>query len=274
MKQFALIGVILFVIGLVGLALTSGSGFTSDTVEAEKTVTTEGVETVEIKMDVGRINIIESNVDDIHVHFEGNVAKNRLNFQANKKGNQVDIVAKSKRGFLSVPFINFNLNEKRILNVTIPNDGVTKVVVIGDVTEINVGTENVNELVATSDVGKISVEKFNGDLMTLRTDVGAVNVQNATGEIDIQTDTGNIALTMNEITEDIRLKSDVGKVSVVLNEVPKALSLDLDSDVGKVKTSGLTGFDNLTGHPIRAKKGNGGPLLHVRTDVGSITVKH
>lgn len=274
MKKLALIGVVLFVIGLVGLVLTTGPNFTTETVEREKTVTTDGVETVEVKLDVGKINIVESNRDDIHVHFEGNVAKNRLNFQVNKKGSHVEIDTKSKSGFLSVPFINFSFNEKRVLTVTIPKDGLTKVVVNGDATNINVETESVKELVATSDVGKISVEKFSGERMTLRNDVGAVDVRDASGEIDIQTDTGTIALTIDDMTEDIRLKSDVGTVSVNLKKVPEALRLDLDSDVGKVKVAGLSDFDNVSGAPIRAEKGQGGPMLYVRTDVGSITIEH
>lgn len=241
--------------------------------DEEKTIESEGIETVEIKIDVGKVNITESDTDDIVVRYQGNVPTDQFTFNVDKKGNQVDVAAHSKRSFFTVPFINSSWNTKRNLDIVLPKSGLAKVVVHGDVAKINVDTENVAELKVKSDVGSISIEKFLGERMTLRSDVGSISVADASGELDIQTDTGKIDLTMNEITNDIRLKSDVGAIDVAMKQVPESLVLDVDSDVGQVSVSGLAGFDNLTGKPLRAHKGEGGPLLDVKTDVGSISIE-
>ncbi|MFA8437760.1 DUF4097 family beta strand repeat-containing protein [Pueribacillus sp. YX66] len=276
MKKLALIGVVLIFFGAVGLLLNSGSGFLNSenvTIDEVKTIGSEGVETIEIKVDIGKVNITESNTDEIVVHYRGNVPTEQFKFVAERNGNHANIAAHSKRSFFSVPFINTNWNTKRNLEIALPKKRLTKVVVHGDVAKIDIGTKNVAELIVNSDVGEISIEKFHGERMELRTDAGTVSVAEASGELDVQTDTGNIDLVMSEITKDIRLKSDVGAIHVVMKQVPESLVLDVDSEVGNVSVTRLAGFEQLTGKPLRAHKGEGGPLLDVKTDVGSITIE-
>lgn len=272
MKKLLLIGAVLFVIGVAGLFLT-GVISEEKTVVEEKIIDSEGVNAVEIKVDIGRVNIIESDSDDILVKYEGNVPTDSFKFAAERKGDQVDIAAHSKRTYFFIPFVNLKFNEKRTFDIVIPKKGLTKVAVNGDTARIIVDTENVKEFVATSDTGKIEIQKFHGEFMKLRTDVGGIVVTEASGEMDIRTDTGSIRLTMKEMRNDVHLESDVGSINVDMKQVPESLVLDIDSDIGKVTVKGLEGYESTAKSSLRYQKGEKGPVLRVKTDVGPITIE-
>lgn len=276
MKRLAMLGVGLFIFGIVGLFLTGGFDYTTDgnlTVDEEKTLSSEHVETVTINVDIGKVTISEHESDDIHVRYRGNIPTNRFNFAVEREEDHAQIVAQSKRSFFSLPFITYNWNQKRNIDIMIPKNELTKIVVNGDATNISAATENVAELDVKSAVGKISITKFHGARLKVHSDVGSISVLDAIGNVDIRTHTGKVDLMMAEITQDIRLRSDVGAIDVGIKKVPESLVLDVDSDIGQVNVSGFTGFDNLIGKPLRASKGEGGPLLDVKTDVGSITIE-
>lgn len=274
MKKLFLIGIIFIVIGAGGLLLTGVSFSTDEEKKIVEERMLEGdINTVEIDIDIGKVTVTESERDNIVVHYEGTVPTDQFTFEAESNGNRAQIVAKSKPQIFSFPFISSNWNAKRELLVELPKRGMEKVVIHGDVAAIYADTEHVATLEAKSDTGKMSIEKFHGEQLTLRSDVGSIFVVEASGGMDIQTDTGNIDLTVTEVTNHIRLKSDVGQIDVKLQQVPDALGLDIASDVGPVSVANLKGFDQFTGSPIRAFKGEGGPILDVKTDVGSITVR-
>lgn len=130
------------------------------------------------------------------------------------------------------------------------------------------------QFVATSDAGKINIRKFHGDFMQLHSDVGSVVAKEVSGELDIQTDTGTIQLTLNEINQDVHLTSDVGSIHVDIKQVPESLVLDIDSEIGNVKVKGFEGFETTERSSLRYQKGDKGPVLRARTDVGAITITH
>jgi len=269
MKKLFITGLVLLVVGLGGLLLT---GFRNETktFTEEKIIDTNGINTLDVKVDVGEINIIESVREDIFVQYEGNVPTARLQFDAERNGNQVEIAAREKRSFVLIPHINFH--KKQTLTVEIPKTGLGKVSVDGDAASVNVDAEHAKEFNITTDTGKITVHKFDGDYMKVRSDVGAVVVKDASGELDILTDSGKIEISLKEINKDIHLESDVGSIHVDMKKVPESFVFDVDSEVGNVKVNGLEGFEKVERSSFRYQKGEKGPVLRARTDVGSITI--
>lgn len=269
MKKLFLMGIVLVVVGLCGLLLT-GMRNEAKTFEEEKIIDTKGINTLVIKVDVGEVNIIESVREDIFVQYEGNVPTARLQFDAERNGNQVEIAAREKRSFFLIPHINFQ--KRQTLTVEIPKTGLEKVVVDGDTASVNVNAEHAKEFNITSDTGKITVHKFFGDYMKIRSDVGAVTVKETSGGLDILTDTGKIDVSLRDINKDILLESDVGSIHVDMKTVPESFVFDIDSEVGNITVNGLEGFERIERSSIRYQKGDKGPLLRSRTDVGSITI--
>jgi len=224
-------------------------------------------------VDIGSVNIIESDREDIFVQYEGNAPLDRFQFAAaERNGDQVKVTAYDKHVFFFIPHIDFNFQEKRTLNVEIPKTGLAKVVVNGDAASVNIDAEHVKEFDVASDTGKINIRKFHGDYMKVRSDVGAVVVKEASGALDIQTNTGKIELTLKEINRDVHLESDVGSIHVDMKEVPKSFVFDIGSEVGNVKVSGFEGFEMAERSSFRYQKGEKGPVLRAKTDVGSITI--
>lgn len=275
MKKLAIIGIALIVVGAAGLFLTGGFSVANHdkALEEEKrTIESEGVDAVEISLDIGKVTVTEGNTNDIAVHYKGNLPTDRFKFEAERKNNQAHIAAQSRSLFFSIPFITAHWDAKRELLVELPKKSLSKVVVNSDTSQVFIESLSAAELEVKNDTGQIFIEKFRGEKLKLRSDTGDISVNDAAGEIDVLTDVGSIALALNEITHDIRLESDVGSINVAMKHVPDSLSLDVYSEVGPVSVIGLTGFDDLTGTPIRAIKGDGGPLLDVKTDVGSIMI--
>lgn len=269
MKKLFITGLVLLVVGLGGLLLT---GFRNETktFTEEKIIDTNGINTLDVKVDVGEINIIESVREDIFVQYEGNVPANRFQFAVERNGDQVEIVVREKHIFYLIPHINFH--KKQTLTVEIPKTGLGKVSVDGDAASVNVDAEHAKEFNITTDTGKITVHKFDGDYMKVRSDVGAVVVKDASGELDILTDSGKIEISLKEINKDIHLESDVGSIHVDMKKVPESFVFDVDSEVGNVKVNGLEGFEKVERSSFRYQKGEKGPVLRARTDVGSITI--
>lgn len=103
MKKWLLTGVVLIVVGLGGLLLT-GISNEEKTFAEEKIIDSKGVDEVEIKVDIGSVNIIESDREDIFVQYEGNAPLDRFQFAAERNGDQVKVTAYDKINMFSSLF--------------------------------------------------------------------------------------------------------------------------------------------------------------------------
>lgn len=276
MKKLAFFGSVILIIGLIGVIVTGNQG-TSEGESAmttkQKSLASDGIDSLELNVDVGTVHVTEIEGEDIEVHLQGNL--DRLTFDMKQSGSTAKVVAKTKRQFFSfsLPFFNASGQDRQRVDVRIPKHVLTEMNVKTSVGALSLGTIHVKELSVTNEVGNIKLEEFVGERVKLRSAVGAIKVLAATGEIDIRTEAGKIDVGLAKLTHDVQLKSDVGTITVALDEVPDSLLLDIDSELGKVKVDGL-GLEEVSRAPVRVQKGDGHPKLNIRTEVGAITVSH
>lgn len=276
MKKLAFFGSVLFVIGLIGVIIT-GTGGTAEDESAmttkQKSLASDGIERLELNVDIGTVHVTEKEGGDIEVHLKGNPG--RLTFDMKKNGKTAEVVAKTKRKIFSfsLPFFNTDRQARERVDVRIPKDVLTEMDVRTSVGALRLGTIHVKELSVTNEVGKIILEEFVGERAKLRSAVGTIKVLAAAGELDIRTEAGTIDVSLAKLTHDVQLKSDVGAITIAFDDVPDSLLADIDSELGKVDIDSL-GLEEVSQVPIRVHKGDGHPLLHIRTEVGPITVGH
>lgn len=281
MKKLALFGLILFGIGIVGTMVTSGSQVSIGSqvsVDEEKTVAVNGIKELDIRLDVGKVRIMEGDDDEFAFRYYGEMskrAKDNILFDVKEEAQTVKVtVQNNQKKIFQLPFINFDFKSNTNLDITIPKKVLEKIAVKANVSEMLFQQIEVNELIATNDVGKISVNQFTGETAAIRSDVGSVAVENSSGNLDVQTATGKIRVELERFSDDMTLKSDVGVIDVLMKEQPEHGTLDLKSEVGRIKLTGLSNFNDLSGRHIHSSIGKGEPTLKVKTDVGAINIKH
>ncbi len=129
--------------------------------------------------------------------------------------------------------------------------------------------------------------------LELGSDVGNIQVSNITKEIKAETNVGKI--TCEEISGDIDVKADVGTIKIVYSKTaPAACSATISTDVGSIDLTtppncsavvhaetdvgSITSDQPLTltgkiGKNLNGTMGAGEGKLHLKTDVGSITIR-
>ncbi|MDH4063978.1 MAG: DUF4097 domain-containing protein [Acidobacteriota bacterium] len=151
-------------------------------------------------------------------------------------------------------------------------------------------------LVFRSGDGSISADRVSGDV-EVRTDDGAIRMEKATGRLQLETDDGSITIqgmptVLRARTSDgairVRLDSDTamadtwdlntrdGSITLTLPSVFNA-EIDAETGDGSVRSShpdlqvGDTGGERRRApRELRARMGQGGPVLKIRTGDGSI----
>ncbi len=271
MKRIVMIAIIFIAVGVAGTVALGGDVFSigpKTTVEENQSFQADEINHLRVKADVGDIVLKESEGDEIHVSITGKVPKwdaDKYDISIEQKGDTLEVqFLKKKSKFFFIP-LQFNVGEKRIIEVALPKDALTTGHLQSNVGDVTIDALYVDELTVKNDVGDIDIAEFNGELLTIKSNVGDTTVKEATGQVDVQLDTGEIHLTMEEITENVTLMNDVGDISVAIKGATNGVVLDADTDIGDVKIKSGS-------FQIGASNQNG-PVLEAKTDVGDIIVE-
>ncbi|WP_342435974.1 DUF4097 family beta strand repeat-containing protein [Paenibacillus sp. FSL L8-0436] len=125
---------------------------------------------------------------------------------------------------------------------------------------------SVDRFEINNDVGSIELNQLQGTF-DISSDVGAITLRDVevTGKSKVETDTGSIELSINEMknSSSLKAKSDIGKISASLDSSLKC-TVEASSELGHISGTGSGKLD-LNG---------GGPLLSLSTEIGSISIQH
>ncbi|MEK4059005.1 MULTISPECIES: hypothetical protein [Paenibacillus] len=125
---------------------------------------------------------------------------------------------------------------------------------------------SVNRFEINNDVGSIELSQLQGTF-DISSDVGAITLRDVevTGKSKVETDTGSIGLSINEMKNgsSLKAKSDIGKISASLDSSLKC-TVEASSELGHISGTG-SGKHDLNG---------GGPLLSLSTEIGSISIQN
>jgi DUF4097 and DUF4098 domain-containing protein YvlB len=280
MKKVAIGALIALIIGMIGLFTVSDHVFSYGNnveINERETISAKDIKEVKIDVEVGEVQLKESQDDNIEIHFHGNVpkkVKEQITFKVEEDGSSVEVVVnQAAKSFIQIPFINSDLKSERILDVSIPKGLLDKLEVQANVGDIQIDRIDTSVLTAHSDVGDIQVNQFKGE-GNFVSNVGDVELENINGKIHAQSDTGEIDISLEEMSDDIELTSDVGDINVQFKNEPENVRLDLRSDVGDVTINGFESIKDASTGSIITQIGSGGPALVAKTDIGDIEIEN
>lgn len=122
---------------------------------------------------------------------------------------------------------------------------------------------------ASTDSGGIHVRHVNGEVRA-HADSGGVEALEVAGRVDVQTDSGGIRISQTKAAS-IRARADSGGADVTL--APAGYDLALHANSGQVNAANVVATGTVTRHEINGRLRGGGPLVDVRVDSGSVTVR-
>ncbi|WP_239618658.1 hypothetical protein [Cohnella mopanensis] len=117
----------------------------------------------------------------------------------------------------------------------------------------------------TSNVGSLQLSNLEGKY-DVHNDVGSILIEGAriVGESRIQSSTGSVQLGIDRMDSDSRLEAAT-EVGSIIAKLADSLACDLET---------VTELGQVTGADLgESKRNGGGPLLKLRTSIGSITVE-
>ena len=113
-----------------------------------------------------------------------------------------------------------------------------------------------------SSTGDVQVAGFTGKGLELGTDTGDIKLERVTAALRVRSSTGDVdVLHIPELLHDLRIETDTGDVRVTVDDPPQAARVQLESDTGEVRLD----------WPERAR--NSGPAFTVATATGDIWVQ-
>lgn len=122
----------------------------------------------------------------------------------------------------------------------------------------------VTSYIITSEVGEIALSNLKGQY-DLHNSVGSIRIEGAhiQGKSKVESETGSLALGIEQMEEDssLNVRTEVGSIEASLAESLQ-YSLEAKTEVGSI-TGAPKGKSDING---------GGPLLSLRSSVGSITI--
>lgn len=279
MKKFLIGALIIFLIGIIGTVVLGGSAlsFNLENFNEEKSLLVEETESLVIKSDISKISIEEIEGNKINVKYHGRASErviNNLNFEVQKDGSTVYVTAsgkENKKAWFSFPFSD---SGSRKLNIEIPKQMFEKVNIQSNIGKIQINELTATELSVSSDIGNIEIGKFHGESVDVESNIGEVTIAVVDAKVYIQTDTGEVNLSVENVTKDIGILSDIGEVNVNFINEPKNITFDLASNIGDVSLKGFESINTEKNRALRTSLGSGGPTVRIQTDIGEITVKH
>lgn len=287
MGKIIKIGLLLFVIGIIGTVtlVFSGVGFANKEIIEEQTFSGKNLKKVSIDSELADVILHPTDDDEVKMEIKGRTTKKlKTDFQTSENGETLKISVKQK----DKPFFNFNVsfinNNDVDLNVYLPKK-------IYDLLEINTNLGDISadyKLTAKNatiktDMGEIQLNEFEGEKIVGKTALGDIEIKDLNAAFDFQSDKGDVNLqSVLAFNNKNKIKSTLGDVEVGVSEDPEGLALDLSTKLGDIESdfSVTTVIKDSSGNAISQKlKGQygknikNGPSLTIETDMGDIILE-
>ncbi|MBZ5578539.1 MAG: DUF4097 domain-containing protein [Acidobacteriia bacterium] len=123
---------------------------------------------------------------------------------------------------------------------------------------------------ASTDSGGIHVRRVNGEVRA-RADSGGIDALEVGGRVDAQTDSGGIRISQTKAAA-IRARADSGGADIRLAPAG-GYDIAAHTESGQVSAPNVTATGTVSRHGVDGKLRGGGPLVDVRVDSGSVTIR-
>jgi len=232
-----LIGIIFVIIFIVLLF----GGSRDDLIES---VFAEDIARVNVSTDIGDIQIVSYDGDEIRVQLQGKSEKDpSKNFKLTMKEKNNELIIKAKR-------------KSRLFSFSKPSAGYTILV--------ELPSKEYEKLEVHADVANIHVESIQANDARITANVGNLTLKGINGAINAGTQVGDIEIGLQNIVHNIFVEVQVGNIAVETREEPLSLQTELTSSTG----NSIINYPN----EIDGTIGIGGPIVKLSVEVGNVSL--
>ncbi|OAB38372.1 DUF4097 family beta strand repeat-containing protein [Paenibacillus glacialis] len=241
--RFAFVLIIVAIIGNVAMYLMGNSAFNIAELKIKKSINVEQATGISILADSGTVNIVPVKGDEIQATLQGETTKKWIK--------------------------DYHLNVKEVkgeINIEITQDSRLRLFDLYTNLQLTVGipAAKMSQLQVKTDTANIKVDSVHVTEYRLSSDTGDIDVNVTDGLFDIKSDTGDVALALEQIKYEISVVTDTGDISIEAVQEPEALRTKLEADSGKINVT----FPHYKDGYI----GIGGPMVKLISDTGDINM--
>lgn len=278
-RQIMLLALIATMVGLAGLFYLYQQGAASRIMlplELEETIDGTKVESFSIKTDIANTTFIPSETNELKIRLTGEITKADLPYakiRLEELGGNVNVTAKTTRGFqigIDVTRIFHFFSNKLQLVIELPDKTYNTLKAETDTGDLALHAIRADKLELISDTGTITLKSFAGSKLIAETDTGNLHLGLVSAAVDLESDTGNISLNLEDFPANSSLKTDTGDIQITLAKtIP--LKVDFATDTGRLEVPDADfAASTRERRKISGQLANGGPLLYARSDTGDI----
>lgn len=218
--------------------------------------TFQNVKSLEIKLDVSKLNIKNGN------EFKVQVTNPTNKFYCEMDGDTLKIKDKRK----NVNFFNFSAEVIPEIIVYVPeNQKLDNIEINAGISESYIEKLVANEIDIETGVGKFLVGNLEADLLNIKGGAGEANIENSTvNEIELEAGVGKFIIN-SEILEEAEIKAGVGQLIVNLQGEKHNYKVKTNTGLGRLLVDGKESQDNQI-------IGDGDSYIKVEAGVGEVRV--
>lgn len=270
MKKFALAGLAILVIGVLGTIFNWNQLIGRsriDTVERSIEVENKEIDAIDIKSDLAEVYFFPTDEETIQIDVRGKSNKSIDELlEVKESGDRLLITVDHKSRFFKVNIFPFWNHHNLTVRIGIPESFNGSIEAL-----VDVGKIRINDLALDQFTGVINVGDLEGQNVVLTSgsvevDVGEIDLIDAAGDWYLSADVGKINLDLIEWQGNVEAYVDVGNIKIRIPEEPEFYSLRLEAELGDVK-----GVDDPIVE-IRSTSEKEIPRLNASTDIGDITL--
>ena len=270
MKKFALAGLAILVIGVLGTIFNWNQLIgrsRMDTVERSIEVENKEIDAIDIKSDLAEVYFFPTDEETIQIDVRGKSNKSIDELlEVKESGDRLLITIDHHSRFPKVNIFPFWNHQNLTVSVGIPESFNGSVEARVDVGKIRINDLKFAKFTGVINVGDLEGRNFETSEGSVEVDVGDIDLIDVVGDWYLSADVGQIDLDLVEWQGNVEAYVDIGNIKIHIPEEPEFYSLRLEAELGDVK-----GVDD----PIiefRSADSRAIPRLDASTDIGNITL--
>lgn len=259
LKKFTILGVVLLVIGVIGVAFTFKSVLKAEG-DTEQKIIEEDFKAIDINAENIAVNVKPTNESETTVKMTTRTSEYDLMTDVAEETLKVNVKHERQKIF---NFDFFDLTPK--LHVSVPEKEYEKMTIKTDNGIVALKNITSDEVEVRSNNGLIKLHDLITKNVTTETENGLIELENVEGNITSKTNNGKIDLLTANLDQMIDLKTTNGAIKVVTEKGPTNATIDANVENGKVTILG--------GNNAHSVFGDGENQITLTTKNGMITVK-
>jgi len=247
----------------------------SEKIDQKKELTAKEIEVVDINAIVSDVNLIPTTNEDIKVHFYGEfisyIGKGLPKLIVNEFNNQLTIEIEYPKVKSGIDIGPYKYNT--YLDIYLSKYPVRDIKIHTISGNTNIKDLSIKDFHYETVSGNIKVELISSKKLSLKSISGDIKMENCSGELNVETTSGDAFISNKNLKSDIDVKTTSGNVRIELPEDVK-FSLKVNTISGNLHNEFPIKISSIEGGILEGVVGSDEQKIVVDTMSGDIIIYH